>query len=253
MEKVAVITPYFNEPLEFIEKANHSVINQYIPCDHIIISDGEDKNNQLKKLKCISLELPFSYNNNGNTPRSVGINLAISKGYDYIAFLDADNWFHSEHILSLVNLLKKNNSNIGCSFRTFHNEAGEIIKVDEDDDVLEHKHVDTSCYLLEKDIHHLINIWHLIPKQLSQYCDRLFYVYLRVKNFKIAFSNQYTVSFRTLYENHYKMANLELPKKTKLINNFNKDSEIYLNNPKNNKYLLEKFGFDIATFKLYTF
>ena len=85
MKKIAVITPYYNEDLDLIKKANESVLNQNnkeFECEHIIIVDGYDNNNYLKNLDCFSLELKENHKDNGNTPRSFGTNLAISKKYD---------------------------------------------------------------------------------------------------------------------------------------------------------------------------
>ena len=62
MKKIAVITPYYNEDLDLIKKANESVLNQNnkeFECEHIIIVDGYDNNNYLKNLDCFSLDNPL--------------------------------------------------------------------------------------------------------------------------------------------------------------------------------------------------
>ena len=80
--------------------------------------DGLDKKGNLQKLKCEKIELIKNHNNNGNTPRSVGTTKAISKGYDFIMYLDADNWFLPGHVSSLLELIKDKNC-IGCSYDLF--------------------------------------------------------------------------------------------------------------------------------------
>ena len=82
MKKIAVITAYNNEEFRLIEKANHSVVSQSnneVCCDHIIVVDGFDLNKNLEKIKCKKVELNQNHNDNGNTPRSVGTNMAISQ------------------------------------------------------------------------------------------------------------------------------------------------------------------------------
>tara|TARA_B100000674_G_C37112518_1_gene589639 strand:- start:173 stop:316 length:144 start_codon:yes stop_codon:yes gene_type:complete len=45
--------------------------------------------------------LPSSHGDNGNTPWGVEALMALAEGYQLVAFLDADNWYHEGHIASL--------------------------------------------------------------------------------------------------------------------------------------------------------
>ena len=102
MKKIAVITPYNNEDIGLIKKANESIFDQLgdnFCCEHIIIVDGIDEKNNLSDLRCHKIELKKNHNDNGNTPRSIGTNYAINRNFDFIMYLDADNWFLKNHTM----------------------------------------------------------------------------------------------------------------------------------------------------------
>lgn len=236
--KIAVITPVYKEEKKIIERCNISVLKQNIKCDHIIVQDGDYQFN-LKNLKAEIFRSSIS-NDNGNTPRSIGTDYAIQNEYDYIAYLDADNFFHEKHIDNLLNKIQ--NFDVSTCFRTFHKENGEKINIMEDDDVLNKQHVDTSCYLISKKIFHYINIWKEIPKEVSQWCDRIFFNYLLHKKTNIKFTDAYTVSFTTLYENHYKRGGEKVPNNAKKFS-INQEAINYFLTKKKSDEFYKKFGF----------
>tara|TARA_B110000444_G_scaffold195524_1_gene186030 strand:- start:490 stop:1245 length:756 start_codon:yes stop_codon:yes gene_type:complete len=245
MKKIAVITPYYNEDLDLIKKANESVLNQNnkeFECEHIIIVDGYDNNNYLKNLDCFSLELKENHKDNGNTPRSFGTNLAISKKYDYIMYLDADNWFLENHTKTLFDLIKFENT-IGCSYRTFFTLDCKKLDYLEDSDSLQKKHVDTSCYLIPSIFFKFINIWHLIPKPTSQWCDRIFLNNLIKNKIPLKFSEKHTVAFRSLYEVHYQNNKDKYPKNIKVNSQMNKNAYEYFSDKSNQETFNQLFGF----------
>ena len=245
MKKIAVITPYYNEDLNLIKKANESVLNQRneeFECEHIIIVDGYDNNNFLKNLNCFSLELKENHKDNGNTPRSFGTSLAISKNYDYIMYLDADNWFLENHTKTLFDLIKFENT-IACSYRTFFTSDGEKLDYLEDSDSLQKKHVDTSCYLIPSFFFKFINIWHLIPKPTSQWCDRIFFNYLNRMKIPIRFSEKHTLAFRSLYQVHYKNNKDLMPKYPKENSEINKKVFDYFSKEANQEAFNKLFNF----------
>ncbi len=254
MKKIAVITPYNNEEFYQIKKANDSVLSQKkeinssndqaqgFLCDHIIVVDGLDKEGNLQKLKCEKIELIKNHNNNGNTPRSVGTAKAISKGYDFLMYLDADNWFLPGHVSSLLELIKDENC-IGCSYRSFFTEDEKLINYSEDSDCLDKTHVDTSCFLIPSFYFDLINIWNSIPKQTTQWSDRIFFNFLRSKGCNLRFSEKHTVAFRTLYDVHYKEGNLDLPTNVKDSILISKSAINYFSDEGNKPEFVKLFGF----------
>ncbi len=245
MKKIAVITPYNNENFKLIEKANTSIFDQLgdnFICEHIIIVDGIDKKNNLSYLKCHKIELKVNHDDNGNTPRSIGTNYAIDGEFDYIMYLDADNWFHKNHVNSLLNLIK-NETSIACSYRSFYTMDEKKMSYLEDDDCLSKKFVDTSCYLIPKSFFQLINIWHLIPKETSQWCDRIFFFNILKNKCPIKFSEMHTVAFRTLYDVHYLHSKLDPPKDVKKNEEINKKAVKFFSNIDNKESFVKIFGF----------
>jgi len=77
--KIAVITPYYKEPIEFLQKCHESVVNQNVAADHFLIAD-EHPNNDLSELNIKHVCLPHALFYNGNTPRGLGGALAIAEG-----------------------------------------------------------------------------------------------------------------------------------------------------------------------------
>ena len=120
-----------------------------------IIVDGIDEKNNLSHLRCHKIELKKNHNDNGNTPRSIGTNYAINRNFDFIMYLDADNWFLNNHVNSLLNLTKEEVL-IACSYRSFYTVDEKKMSYLEDDDCLNKKFVDTSCYLIPRKFFKLI-------------------------------------------------------------------------------------------------
>lgn len=199
--KIAVVTPYYQEPIEYLRQCHQSVMGQEVDVDHFFIADGYPQEELLTwKIKHVSL--PQAHGDNGNTPRGIGSKLADAEGYTFITYLDADNWYHPGHLKGLLDLWQKTRADVCASSRTFHAFDGRELKVEEKDE-LELKHVDTSCLLLHRRAFDLLDIWLKMPKQLSPICDRVFYAGIRKRHFRIAFTRKKSVAFRSQYVSHY--------------------------------------------------
>jgi hypothetical protein len=212
--KIAIITPYFKESLDILKQCYNSVLTQQVNADHYFIADGFPRN-EISSWKVKHIILEKSHDDNGNTPRGIGSNIARELNYDFISYLDADNWFHKDHLKSLINLYNNTKANICCSKRTFHHMNGEDLNISEmPEDKFEH--VDTSCFLIHNSAFEVTKIWEKMPKILSPICDRIFYKSIIInKKYSIAFSNLRTVAFRSQYLSHYKTANQQAPKNLK--------------------------------------
>ncbi len=136
--------------------------------------------------------------------------VALAQNYDFIAYLDADNWYHSTHIESLIELQARTQAAVTCSKRTFHRLDGSQLDITEEAEDL-HRHVDTSCYVVHRSCFSSLLIWSLIPKPLSPVCDRIFFLKLINDRCPIAFSDLRTVAFRSQYAGHYSHANEPAP------------------------------------------
>jgi glycosyltransferase involved in cell wall biosynthesis len=207
--KIAVITPYFQEPLEMLRQCHDSVLAQQMGADHFLIADG-CPNAQLSDWGIKHVILPQAHGDNGNTPRGIGGLLAAAEGYDFIAYLDADNWYHADHLASLHSLWQATRADVCCSLRTFHGIDGTEIPVRESDEEA-FNHVDTSCYLLHRSAFGCLPIWLQMPRRLSPICDRGFLKSLLHQRFRLSFTKRRTVAFRCQTEAHYLAVQLEPP------------------------------------------
>lgn len=223
--KIAVITPYYKESIDLLRKCHESVLAQNIEIDHFFIADGFP-NNELNRWDIKHITLSESHGDNGNTPRGIGAMLASSEGYDFIAFLDADNWFHPNHISSLVELWNKTQADVCCSLTSIHTLDGEEMVGLQVSDQLTCQHVDTSCYFMHRNSFGALNIWLDMPKILSPVCDRIFFAGLKQKKYKLAFSHKKTVAFRSQYKADYLAAKLRPPLNAK--ENVANEAEQYL-------------------------
>jgi glycosyltransferase involved in cell wall biosynthesis len=207
MKRIAVITPYYQEPIDMLRQAHESVLNQRgAEIDHFLVADGFAKS-EINHWKAKHSVLPQAHGDNGNTPRGIGSFLAEVEGYDFIAYLDADNWYHEGHLESLIELQEKTKANICSSFRTFHSLDGVNLNISEKDED-ELQHVDTSCLLLSRKAFCLLPIWLKMPKQLSPLCDRIFLSAAHFKELTIKSTRRRSVAFRSQYENHYRLAKI---------------------------------------------
>lgn len=238
--KIAIITPYFKESLDILEQCYNSVLAQAVNTDHYFIADGFPRS-EINSWKVKHIILEKSHNDNGNTPRGIGSSTARLLNYDFISYLDADNWFHKDHLKSLINLYNNTKANICCSKRTFHHMNGKDLNISEmPKDKFEH--VDTSCFLIHNSAFEITKIWEKMPKILSPICDRIFYKSIVIhKKYSIAFSNLRTVAFRSQYLSHYKTADQYPPENLKGL--IGRESYDWLKTEMGKKISIETLGF----------
>ncbi len=216
MGRIAVITPYFREPTEMLLQAHESVLGQGVPADHFLIADGFP-NPEVSNWKARHVTLPQSHGDNGMAARGIGGLLAEAEGYDFIAYLDADNWFHAGHLASLLELHRLSGAEICASFRTFHSPQGADLEISEpDEDRL--LHVDTSALLLARAAFGLAGIWLRMPVALGPICDRVFLCAARRQRLRVVSTMKRTLAFRSQYEFHYRLANQPPPENVKPVN-----------------------------------
>jgi glycosyltransferase involved in cell wall biosynthesis len=214
--RIAVITPYYKESEALLRQCHESVLAQDLQADHFMVADGFPQP-AIDGWNARHVVLPSAHGDNGNTPRGVGSLLAEAEGYEFIAYLDADNWFHPGHLSSLYALWRETEAPVCCSFRTFHRLDGSQLNIAEKQENA-CEHVDTSCYLIHSRAYELCTVWHRMPKQITPICDRVFIAAVRVKRFNTAFSRQRTVAFRSQYESHYRVAGENPPEGAKRVN-----------------------------------
>ncbi len=105
----SIVMPLYNKE-KYIKKTLTSVINQiYTNFELIIVNDGCTDNSVeiAKDFKDSRIKIIHQENNGLSSARNSGIKAA---SYDYIAFLDADDLWCEDYLLTIYNLIKFNNS-----------------------------------------------------------------------------------------------------------------------------------------------
>lgn len=239
MPRVAVITPYYKERTPTLLQCIRSVAAQKVATSHFMIADGH-ANPQILEEDINHVILPQSHGDNGNTARGLGSLLAAREDYEFIAYLDADNWYHPSHLSSLLELWRSTGSAVCTSFRTFHSVDGDEMLVEEPDE-LNLSHVDTSCFLLHRSAFKVLDVWLNMPKALSPVCDRIFLASILRRRYQVSSTRQKTVAFRSRYKEHYSAAGLPPPADAK--ENVGRDAYNWLATTEGIRTVVDGIGF----------
>ncbi|HET8898872.1 MAG TPA: glycosyltransferase, partial [Rhodanobacteraceae bacterium] len=102
--RVAVVTPYYQEATETLQRCVDSVRAQtHAALVHYCVADGFPRHDLLDGAPRLRhIVLPNAHANYGATPRGIGAQCALADGMDVVCFLDADNLFEPDHVASLV-------------------------------------------------------------------------------------------------------------------------------------------------------
>jgi glycosyltransferase involved in cell wall biosynthesis len=210
MPRIAVVTPYYKESLEWLRQCHESVLAQGVPAaDHYMVADGFPRR-ELAEWNVRHVVLPDAHADGGAMGRGIGSILAGAAGYDFVAYLDADNWFLPGHIESLLELHRTTGAPVCTSFRSFYDlDDGRLDVTEEAEDLLQH--VDTNCFFVHRSAFKLFPVWTHVPKQLGPLCDRVFLAALRNERFMVLSTKRRTLAYRITYELHYRGAGREPP------------------------------------------
>ena len=126
LPRVAVITPYYKEPLQVLRQCHESVLAQSEPCLHVLVADGHPRP-RINRWQAEHVRLPRSHGDIGSTPRLIGSYHAIGLGVDAVAFLDADNWYRPDHIANLVTAMDEHQADFVSSSRTLCRLDGSVM------------------------------------------------------------------------------------------------------------------------------
>ena len=120
-KSVGVITPTIGT--DRLKKAVESVFSQkYKNIKHFLVVDGKDYcNENIKDVSTYSnvvpIILPFNTGKNGYNGQKIYASIPHILEQDYILFLDEDNWWDSNHVRSLVELIEKDKLDWAYSLR----------------------------------------------------------------------------------------------------------------------------------------
>lgn len=214
--KVAVVTPYYKESVDYLRQCHESVVNQTVDCTHIMVADGHP-NPEVDRWACRHIPLPYSHGDYGDTAKSIGAVEAIGSGYDAIAFLDADNWFLKDHIESLVKCANENQADFVSSYRYFCRVDGTLLGECLNSDAV--KFADTNCMFFTRKALLIAGHWFHIPRDAHAICDRVVWKFIQDANVKVAHTGRSTICYRLTYPNVYRAFGEEPPPGCKEGNN----------------------------------
>src|SRR5262249_34844597 len=124
--RLAVITAYFDEDRATIERCLASVRSQTVPVDHLVVADGRPQG-WIADTEARHIVLDRSHSDFGDTPRMIGLMLAIREGYDAIQFLDADNLILPGHAAMATAAMRDTAADMLVLKRLFLRPDGSVI------------------------------------------------------------------------------------------------------------------------------
>jgi len=213
--RVAVVTPYFQEPDETLERCLGSVRRQDHPVTHILVADGHPRP-LIENAGVRHLRLDRAHADAGNTARGIGALLAVAEEFDAIAFLDADNWFDDRHVSSCIQTAHSTPEYpdfVVARRRLCRPDGSQLRDSIEEDE--RGQHVDTSCVFLLRPSFYVAARWATMPKALSAVGDRIFLRLLIVENLRANRNSSTTVNYTCTYRSPYLVANEEPPSSAK--------------------------------------
>ena len=205
LPKLFVITPTTGGDNLF--KAIESVQNQaYKDVLQFVIVDGVEYESKVFTIaKCFNPEkyrivtLPFNTGKNGINGHRIYASIPLLLNSQYIMFLDEDNWWDSDHVSTLIELIETDKLDWAYSMRKIFTQGGEFVANDNCENIGPYPSfsqwlnlVDTNCYAFKRStIAQTAHYWYHPLR-----ADRYFYKHLAelFPNYKS--TGQYTVNYR---------------------------------------------------------
>lgn len=208
--KVAVITPYYNEPLDIIVRCKKSVDDQtYKNIKQIFVADGKPNDWVSTWNDVEHIILPNSHRDAGATPRAIGAISAFSRNFDVVTFLDADNTCYDSHIESMIKMLEEHKTDLITTTRNICTITGDLLYTDTWESN-GNDFCDTNCMLLTRKSLPFLTAWVTTADQ-TLWSDRIFWdTILNTGLTKYHYSTP-TVRYHSKWAAHYVNAGKEPP------------------------------------------
>ncbi len=207
--RYAVVTAYFREAPAVIERCIDSVRSQTITVEHILVADGHPQG-WITGRAVRHIPLDRNHGDFGDTPRLVGLALAIREQFDVIQFLDADNLLYPRHAETAVALLRETGAHLAVMKRRFLRQDGSALGyVSQRDETL--VHVDTNCYVFARPSFPTALKWLLIPRELAFMSDRVFRSVFSKVGHPVVVAPEATVGYTSMFPNTYEAVGEEPP------------------------------------------
>lgn len=212
--KVAVVTPYYNESLDILNRCMTSVYSQLLVTNksHIIVADTTDvMESKNLQLPCQLINLNYNHKDAGATPRAIGALSAFSQGFDAVAFLDADNLYDPSHLYKMIEICKERGSDLVTATRNIYSSFDNTFLYT---DTIESNGIDfcdTNCLFVTKRLMSLMPSW-IMSRDLSLAGDRIFWNQIvHNKSIKRFHCNEPTVRYYTKWAWHFQQAKMAIP------------------------------------------
>ena len=208
LPRVAVITPYYKEPLAQLRQCHDSIRTQSEPCLHVLVADGHPRR-RINHWQAEHVRLPRSHGDIGSTPRLIGSYHAIGLGVDAVAFLDADNWYGPDHIANLLEEMDQHQADFISSSRTLCRLDGTMMG---HCPITDPEHfIDTNAMLFGRGAFKMLHRWVLMPAYGHLIGDRIMLHQLKMSGVKRRHLDQHSVFYRCAKAGLYKQMNQQIP------------------------------------------
>ena len=203
--RVAVVTPYHLEDIDTLARCYMSVRDQaHSDLKHVFVADGFPNPSVATLPGVEHMSLPLSHRDAGATPRAIGAISAFSRGYDAVAFLDADNTYQPHHIRSMVQTMMGHGVGVVTATRNICTSHGEFMYVDTIESTGD-DFCDTNCLFIGRQCLNALTYWVTEPEQ-RLWSDRQFWFAIR----QIGISRHHhqipTVNYHSRWAWHYQHA-----------------------------------------------
>lgn len=208
--KVAVITPFHSEPLEWLFQCHNSVLQQSHPCDHIMVGDASKR---VPPSTAIHVPLPKNVANYGDTPRAVGVVYAAGLGYDAICFLDGDNWLDTHHVADIVKKHVETAAAVVTSERLLVRLDGSIMARCAASDG--NQFSDTNCLAVFRSAFPNMVTWGFIHPDLHPIGDQVVWKHILDSGLSRAHTGKASVFYRASSSGYYRDLSEPVPNEVK--------------------------------------
>lgn len=115
MLKISVIVTAYNKA-SYIAEALESIFNQTLKPHQVIVIDDGSTDNTLSVIQQMAEKYPIEWSSRANRGLSATLNEGVSKArHEFIAFLDADDYWSLDRLEKQYNILQKHPEIDGCS------------------------------------------------------------------------------------------------------------------------------------------
>lgn len=162
--RIAVVTPYSDEPLEWLRQGHASLADQGHAVTHILVADGRP-DAEVARLADQHIVLGRHHGDGGNVARMAGGLSAASQRFDAVTFLDAADWFLPGHLAGMVTALEAAGADAATARRVLHRIDGTPVGPCRQVDGL--RTADASGILLAPTAFPAIALWCLVPQPVA--------------------------------------------------------------------------------------